>query len=284
MDMRDFFLSLLLVKNLSYVGRTKIWRFLLANPDQKLPLKPAWLKEIVGRQLIGPYARPQGIASLRCLPQISILDADYPAVLKESANPPLILFYRGNRQLLQKRKLAIVGTRQASDYAFRCLVDWLPALVAADYTIVSGLASGVDGLAHEITLAQAGDTIAVIGTGLNIAYPKRANSLQRQIGQRGLILTEYLPDSQPLKHHFPARNRIIAALAMATIIVEAKTRSGSLITAQYALEENRYVFALPGQIDKVNSQGTNHLIDEGAIPILSKEDLLKKLADISHYI
>ncbi|GAK30330.1 DNA processing protein DprA [Weissella oryzae SG25] len=284
MDMRDFFLSLLLVKNISYIGRTKIWRFLLANPDQKLPLKPACLKGILGNQFVGSYPTLQDIANLRRLPQISILDADYPTALKESINPPLVLFYRGNRHLLQQKKLAIVGTRQASDYAFRCLVDWVPALVEADYTIVSGLASGVDGLAHEITLAQAGNTIAVIGTGLNVTYPKRVNPLQIQIGQRGLILTEYLPDSQPLKHHFPARNRIIAALAMATIIVEAKTRSGSLITAQYALEENRYVFALPGPIDKVNSQGTNHLIDEGAIPILSKEDLLKKLADIVHYI
>lgn len=160
------------------------------------------------------------------------------------------------------------------EQAIKCLI---PGVVANQLTTVSGLAKGVDALVHEATLANAGSTIAVIGNGLDITYPKQNAQLQNQIQKEGLILSEYPQRARPLRHHFVERNRIIAGLTTATCVVEARKNSGSLITASLALTENRNVLAIPGSIFSGNSQGTNQLIAAGARPLIELDDVLEEV-------
>lgn len=208
---------------------------------------------------------------------LTILDADYPAALAEIYQPPLVLFYRGHRELLARRKLAIVGARMCTSYSQHCLRRLLPELIQTGLVTVSGLASGVDTLVHQETLMAGGQTIAVIGNGLNVVYPQSNQLLQEQISKVGLVLSEYPQDAPPQKFHFPQRNRIIAGLAVGTLVTEAKQRSGSLITANLALQENRNVYAIPGGIFAPLSQGTNELIQAGALPVLSAQDIIEDL-------
>ncbi|MGI6373847.1 MAG: DNA-processing protein DprA [Patescibacteria group bacterium] len=217
---------------------------------------------------------------------ISYLDPDYPQLLLEISAPPLGLFFRGNIALLTKQnqaRLAIVGAREATNYAQQTLDYLMPTLVAANLEIVSGLALGVDALAHQATLDNQGTTIAVLGTGLDRAnwYPRRNISLAKNIiANQGLLLSEFPPQTPALPTNFPRRNRIISGLCQATLIVQAKLRSGSLITARLALEQNREVLAIPGDIFSPLSQGANNLIAAGAKPILQATDILESFSNL----
>lgn len=206
-------------------------------------------------------------------PSISILEDVYPLELKEIYNPPVLLFYQGNLALLQEPKLAIVGSRQASQIGIEA-VNKLVQELGKHFVIVSGLARGIDTAAHMSTLKNGGRTIAVIGTGLDKVYPKENRDLQAYIGKNHLILTEYEAGQAPLKFHFPDRNRIIAGLSRGITVVEAKLRSGSLITCEWALEEGRDVFAVPGNILNGQSEGCHHLIRQGAKCVSSAQDIL----------
>lgn len=208
---------------------------------------------------------------------ITILDGGYPQRLKEIYLPPIVLFYRGNLSLINRRAVAIVGSRDHSKYAKDCIHELIPVLVNDDVVVVSGLARGVDTLAHEETLKANGSTIAVIGSGLNVVYPSENSKLYDVIAKRGLILSEYPLQSRPLKFHFPYRNRIIAGLSHGVCVIEAKEKSGSLITANLALSENREVFAVPGSIFSIHSKGTNSLIEAGACLVSSGETISKNL-------
>lgn len=208
---------------------------------------------------------------------ITILDGGYPQRLKEIYLPPIVLFYRGNLSLVNKRAVAVVGSRDHSKYAKECIREIIPALVNDDVVVISGLARGVDTLAHEETLKANGSTIAVIGTGLDVVYPLENSKLYDLIAKRGLILSEYPLQSRPLKFHFPYRNRIIAGLSHGVCVIEAKEKSGSLITANLALSENREVFAVPGSIFSIHSKGTNSLIEAGACLVSSGETISKNL-------
>ena len=203
---------------------------------------------------------------------INYLDEEYPEILRTIYNPPALLFFEGNIALLKTDCLAIVGARQATDYSFRCISGLVPRLVNR-YTIVSGLARGVDTWAHTQTLQNHGKTIAVIGSGLDRVYPKENLHLQQQIMDNGLVITEYPPKTNIQRWHFPQRNRIIAGLSQRVIITEAKERSGALITADLALENNREVLAIPGRIDVGLSVGCNKLIEEGATPLINFNNL-----------
>ncbi|TWT12322.1 DNA-processing protein DprA [Streptococcus sp. sy004] len=209
-------------------------------------------------------------------PCVSILDKEYPDTLKEIYNPPVLLFYQGNLELLQKPKLAMVGARNCSKSGTQ-IVKKLVSELANQFVIVSGLARGIDTAAHLACLKNGGATIAVIGSGLDIYYPKENRSLQDYIGKNHLILSEYPVNTQPLRHHFPERNRIIAGLAQGLVVVEAKKRSGSLITCERALEEGREVFAVPGDVLSGYSDGCHHLIQEGAKCTTSASDILVEL-------
>ena len=208
---------------------------------------------------------------------ITILDGGYPQRLKEIYLPPIVLFYRGNLSLINQRAVAVVGSRDHSKYAKDCIREIIPALVKDDIVVISGLARGVDTLAHEETLKGNGKTIAVIGSGLDVVYPLENSKLYDLIAKRGLILSEYPLQSRPLKFHFPYRNRIIAGLSHGVCVIEAKEKSGSLITANLALSENREVFAVPGSIFSIHSKGTNSLIEAGACLVSSGDTITKNL-------
>ena len=204
-------------------------------------------------------------------------DALYPKRLKEIYLPPVVLFYKGRLELFNRLSIGIVGARNHTPYSKEALEFLLPDILERKVSIISGLARGVDSLAHQLTLDLKGETIAVIGNGINICYPKENQSLYDAIGKKGLILSEYPLDSQPLKFHFPYRNRIIAGLSHGLCVIETKLHSGSLITANVALSENRQVFALPGNITSEYSKGTNELITAGAFPIRNANDILDSL-------
>ena len=204
-------------------------------------------------------------------------DALYPKRLKEIYLPPVVLFYKGRLELFNRLSVGIVGARNHTAYSKEALEYLLPDILERKVSIISGLARGVDSLAHQLTLDLKGETIAVIGNGINVIYPKENKALYDAIGRKGLILSEYPLDSPPLKFHFPYRNRIIAGLSHGLCVIEAKLHSGSLITANVALSENRQVFALPGNITSEYSKGTNELITAGAFPIRNANDILESL-------
>ena len=204
-------------------------------------------------------------------------DALYPKRLKEIYLPPIVLFYKGRLELFNRLSIGIVGARNHTPYSKEVLEYLLPDILERKVSIISGLARGVDSLAHQLTLDLNGETIAVIGNGINVTYPKENKALYDAIGRKGLILSEYPLDSPPLKFHFPYRNRIIAGLSHGLCVIEAKLHSGSLITANVALSENRQVFALPGNITSEYSKGTYELITAGAFPIRNANDILESL-------
>jgi DNA processing protein len=202
---------------------------------------------------------------------------DYPPALGDCPKPPATLWVRGKAELLGRPCVAIVGTRRATAYGERITRDLARTFARAGACVVSGLARGIDAAAHRGALEVDGATIAVLGTGLDVAYPRGHAELQRRIGEQGLLLSEQAPTDAAHGGSFPMRNRIIAALASATIVVEAGVKSGALITAAHALEMGRTVAALPGPIDSPQSQGSNELLRDGAVMITSVADALALL-------
>lgn len=201
---------------------------------------------------------------------ITINDDIYPECLKEISDPPEKLYYKGNLELLKsERMIAVVGTRNPSSYGKLCCEYMIKKMSKADITIVSGFAKGIDSIAHKTSLITGTKTIAVIASGLDIVYPASNLSLYREIEEKGLILTEYEPGTKPFKGNFPQRNRIIAGLSKGVIVVESKDRGGSLITADLALEYNRDVYAVPGDIFSEYSKGCNNLIRDAKAKSLS---------------
>ena len=200
----------------------------------------------------------------------TIEDDIYPQCLKEISNPPLKLYYKGNLDLLKdERLIAVVGTRNPSSYGKLCCEYMVKKMTSANITIVSGFAKGIDSIAHKTSLLTGGKTIAVIASGLDIIYPASNLSLYREIEEKGLILSEYEAGVKPFKFNFPQRNRIIAGLSKGIIVVESKDRGGSLITADLALEFNRDVYAVPGDVFSEYSKGCNNLIRDSKAKSLS---------------
>ncbi|MEA2165392.1 MAG: processing protein [Thermoanaerobaculia bacterium] len=208
---------------------------------------------------------------------VTLADNDYPALLRQIVDPPLALFYHGDLSLAHTPAVAMVGSRRASAYAMSAATHLARALVSANVTIVSGLARGVDAASHQATLDASGRTIAVLGTGIDIVYPRSHRRLFERIEEQGLILSEFPPGTPPLKFNFPVRNRIISGLTLGTVIVEATGHSGSLITARMAAEQNREVFAVPGPIFSPGSEGTHRLIQYGAKLVHDANDILDEL-------
>ena len=206
-------------------------------------------------------------------------DPAYPPQLRELHDPPPGLFLRGDAEpeLLARPAVAIVGARACSSYGGHVARLLGRELAAAGLVVVSGLARGVDGEAHKGTLEAGGPTVAVLGCGIDRDYPAVHAQLAARISGTGLVLSEYAPGVEPAPWRFPARNRIIAGLAAAAVIVEARERSGALITADFALEAGREVFAVPGEITSALSAGTNALLRLGATPLTSAEDVLEAL-------
>ena len=209
---------------------------------------------------------------------LSIKNPQYPLLLKQIYDPPKILYVLGNIDILNNLSIAIVGCRDASKYGKICAKYFAYNLASKGINIVSGLAKGIDSFSHIGAIDAKGKTIAVIGSGLDVIYPKENEILAKQILKNGgTIISEYPLGTKPNKNNFPARNRIISGLSRGVIIVEAKEKSGSLITANFALEQGREVFAVPGNINSINSIGTNNLIKDGAIPVCNYSDVLQFL-------
>ena len=208
---------------------------------------------------------------------ISFFSERYPESLKNIAQPPLALFYEGNIDFLEYPSIAMVGARLATPYASQVLYQFIPKLVLENLVIVSGLAKGVDRLSHELAILAGGKTIGVIGCGLDRCYPKEVSDLFQEMKQKQLVLSEYPLGTPIKKHHFPMRNRIIAGLTQGTCVIEAKERSGSLITAQLALDNGKEVFAIPGEILSGQSSGCHRLIQDGAKCVYRMEDILEEL-------
>lgn len=202
-------------------------------------------------------------------------DACYPPLLREIHDPPLCLYVRGCPEVLARNtSLAIVGSRRTTRYGMQTAEHLAAAASLAGWQVVSGLARGIDTIAHEATLRTNGCTVAVIGSGLGRIYPQENVDLARRISVAGAVLSEFPMNCAPAKRSFPMRNRLIAGMTRGTLVVEAGTRSGSLITARQAADQNRIVFAVPGRIDSPQSKGCHDLIKQGAKLVESFQDVL----------
>ena len=230
-----------------------------SQADARLQLALAWLAGHAARQVL------------------TLDDAAYPPPLLHCGDPPLMLFLEGRAELLQRPSVAVVGSRQATPQGLAHAQQFASVLSQAGVTVVSGLATGIDGAAHEGALAGAGSTLAVIGTGPDIVYPARHRGLWRRVAQDGLVVSEHAPGTPPLAHHFPHRNRLIAGLTRGTLVVEATLKSGSLITARLAMEGGREVFAVPGSIQSPQAKGCHELIRQGAQLVESAQEILETL-------
>lgn len=209
---------------------------------------------------------------------LTILSKNYPRKLLEIYDSPIVLFYKGNIDLLTKKILAIVGSRECSDYGKKTTKYFANQLAKKDICIISGLAKGIDTFAHESSMRAIGKTIAVLGAGLDIVYPKENEKLYESIiDNNGLILSEYILGTKPLAINFPKRNRIISALADGILVVEASKKSGAIITVDYGLEQGKDIYAVPGNITSYNSMGTNELLKQGAKIVTNINDILEEI-------
>lgn len=275
MKITDFLLALKLQKGVGYVKMLQIASQLDMEEIDPVQLNsldlPLALKEICLKAYRDEQASETIFRIKRQCQVVSFFDSEYPEQLRHIYQPPLILFARGNVDLLQREIVTIVGSRMATDYSYQVIERLAPGLIKKKIVIASGLAKGVDSMAHRAALKNHGETIAVVGNGLNHYYPLQNHTLQEEIINKGLILSEYLPDTPPRPFRFPQRNRILAGLSKSVIVTEAKEKSGSLITANLALQENRDVYAVPGPITSVLSEGPNKLIEAGANPVVDFE-------------
>jgi DNA processing protein len=278
------------------IGRTSARRLLAAcgSPQAVFDARPAALRELMGadgalalneppprhdEQLAATRAWLQGDASRHV---IALGEPAYPAALLETADPPLLLYAQGRVELLQATSIAVVGSRNPTAQGGDNARAFAKHLSQAGLTVVSGLALGIDGAAHDGALDGPGSTIAVMGTGADRIYPAKHRSLAHRIASEGLLLTEFEIGTPPLAENFPQRNRIIAGLARGTLVVEAALPSGSLSTARAAVEAGREVFAIPGSIHSPQSRGCHALIKQGAKLVESAEDITSELQWRSH--
>ena len=274
------------------IGHDAARRLLAAfgSPEAVVAARPATLRELIGEALASAFADLPDRHAEQLATTLAWLDADparhvltlgdasYPALLLEIADPPLLLYAQGRLELLGAPALAIVGSRNPSAQGTDNARQFAQHLSQAGVTIVSGMALGIDGAAHEGGLAGRGSTIAVVGTGLDRIYPARHRALAHRIAHDGLLLSEFELGMPPLRENFPRRNRLIAGLSRGTLVVEAGMPSGSLITARQAMEAGRDVFAIPGSIHSPQSRGCHALIKQGAKLVDSANDILDELS------
>lgn len=209
---------------------------------------------------------------------IPFSDAAYPASLRAIADPPPLLYVKGELRDNDSKAVAIVGSRSASDYGRRIARDLARGLVSFGLTVVSGMARGIDGMAHESALQAGGRTLAVLGSGVDRAYPPEHETLYRRISESGAVISELPMGARPIAFNFPARNRLISGLSLGVVVVEATEKSGSLITASLAAEQGREVFAVPGEAGASRSRGSHRLIRQGAKLVESVDDIIEEIA------
>lgn len=269
-----------------YATRAFIRKWLTIDPELKyiyqissqelskiirIPQKKA---QILLKDLHNNHLKKKILTEIREFHIITLVDEYYPRMLNTIKDAPLVLYGAGNPGLLKKQPaISVIGTRNPSSEAFRKLSFTIAPLIDAEWVIVSGMARGIDSMAHRLTLEREGNTIAVLGGGFHSIYPREHISLYRQIVRNGLVLSEYPPDQPPQKYHFPERNRIISGLTKGTLVIEAMKKSGTMITVDQALDQGRDVFAVPGDPLLKQCTGCNELIQNGAKLIQSAEDI-----------
>lgn len=209
---------------------------------------------------------------------LTIWDPSYPTLLKKTADPPLVLFYRGKLPEKMPPCLAVVGTRTPTQYGRTVTEKLVSELIHNGIAVVSGLARGIDTVAHQAALNHGGKTIAVLGCGLDYVYPPENRNIFQSIAEKGIIFSEYFVGTGPDAVNFPRRNRIISGMSLGVLIVEAGDKSGALITANYAVDQNREVFAIPGMITNPKSSGPHRLIQDGAKLVRNVQDILDEIA------
>lgn len=270
-------------KLLAYFGSLKeAWQ------AKRISLKKAGLEEklveeiLIKRKEIDPDREIEKLFK-EGISIMTIKDKSYPKILKEIYDPPALLYIRGSFQKEDEFSLAVVGTRRPSSYGAQVTLDVGSKLAQAGLTIVSGLAKGIDTLAHQAALEVGGRTIAVVGSGIDkkSIYPPANRQLAEKISCQGAVISEYPIGTEAFPYHFPARNRIISGLSLGVLIIEAPEKSGALLTANHGLEQNRQVFAIPGPIYAKNSFGPNNLIKMGAKLVSSVDDILEELNLVS---
>ncbi|MCL4216936.1 MAG: DNA-processing protein DprA [Candidatus Hydrogenedentes bacterium] len=256
------------------------------SPGDVLNASRAALEEVVGRQVaerITQYADVADVdAQERAMAKygvtlVTLEDPAYPLLLAEIYDPPLVLFVRGQMLNPDENCVGIVGTRRASPYGLRMAEKFGRELASRNITVVSGLAAGVDAAAHRGAMEAGGRTIAVLGCGVDVVYPRQNEALMERMCQEQTVVSQFFMGMGPIAGNFPYRNRIISGMSLGTLIVEAPRRSGALITAKQAAEQGREVFAIPGQIGVQNSEGPHLLIQEGAKLVQTVEDILVEL-------
>ncbi|MDO8747327.1 MAG: DNA-processing protein DprA [Thermodesulfovibrionales bacterium] len=211
---------------------------------------------------------------------VSFSNKDYPEMLKNIEDAPIVLYIKGIIQKEDRYAVAIVGSRKYSSYGKLAAEKLSSELSSMGFTIVSGMARGIDTLAHTAAINSGGRSIAVLGSGIDVPYPPENRGLMEKLAASGCVISEFPPGTLPERENFPKRNRIISGLSLGVLVVEATADSGSLITANCALEQGKEVFAVPGNINSVNSKGTNDLIKKGAKLVQSAEDVIEELAPI----
>jgi DNA processing protein len=221
-----------------------------------------------------------GIMGKKGISAVPYQDDRYPEVLRNIEDAPLVLYMKGEYHPDDRFAIGVVGSRKHTSYGESVTQRIAGELSAAGFTVISGLARGIDTLSHKAALAAGGRTIAVLGSGLDVYYPVENRGLTERIVSSGCVLSEFLPGTMPNKENFPRRNRLISGLSLGILVVEATDKSGSLITAGYALEQNKEVFAVPGNITSRNSEGTNKLIKQGAKIVLKTDDIIEELAPV----
>lgn len=287
-EQRSPWIALSLVNGL---GSVTYCQLLLAfkTPEAILAASYSALRELVSKEVADGIQQamhdPHIATTLSWLEQtdnhlITLGDAYYPQRLLDTDQPPPVLYAKGNLQTLRRPGIAIVGSRHATPQGEATAEQFAESLCRAGLTVVSGLALGIDGAAHRGALKADGNTIAVVGTGLDIVYPAKHKTLAHQIAQYGLLLSEYPLGTPSLTHNFPRRNRIISGLSEGCLVVEANIDSGSLITARQAIEQGREVFAIPGSIHSPVAKGCHALIKQGAKLVESTEDIVSELRHI----
>lgn len=252
----------------------------LAQPDELLSVEGITLDKV---RNIKSFSNWQGVERLfkKCEKEgikiYSLMDFEYPTLLKQISDPPLVLFCKGEILPQDHFGIAVVGSRKPTEYGVRVTDTIVTKIASYGITVVSGLARGIDSIAHTAALKAEGRTIAVLGSGLLYIYPRENKYLAEKILKQGAILSEFYPEEKPSRENFPRRNRIISGMSIATLVTEAGANSGALITASFAADQGRDVFAVPGNITSENSKGTNFLIKRGAKLIQTVEDILEEI-------
>jgi len=291
----------LLLSLLPGVGPSRYWSWINIHktPENVLLAPPEALPKInpKAKQVLREFQQQGEMSPLACqgyevLEEVQRHKAqlithqhkDYPGLLGQISRPPPLLFVKGNSELLSLPQIAIVGTRNPTNTGIDNTRAFSRYLANGGFIITSGLALGIDGYAHEAAVKSGAKTIAVMATGIDQVYPRRHQRLADAILDKGgLLVSEFVPGTPPHAAHFPQRNRIISGLSLGTLVMEAAVKSGSLITARYALEQNREVFAVPGSIHNPQSKGCHALIRDGAQLVESGEDIIKQLAGLIRY-